>query len=142
MATGILPSLAREMFAQMAEEYGALMEHIRELDEKLATWHRSQEVSRRLSGIPGIGPLWLDNVFIERLWRSLKYECVYLHAFETGSELRAGLGRWIAHYNERRPHTALAGRTPDEAYHDVPTPSGPGLTPDQRANSNAARRAA
>lgn len=53
----ILPSLAREMFAQMAEEYGALMEHIRELDEKLATWHRSQEVSRRLSGIPGIGPL-------------------------------------------------------------------------------------
>ena len=38
---------------------------------------------------------WMDNVFIERLWRSLKYECVYLHAFETGSELRAGLGRWI-----------------------------------------------
>jgi putative transposase len=38
---------------------------------------------------------WLDNVFIERLWRSLKYECVYLHAFETGSELRAGLTRWI-----------------------------------------------
>ncbi|GBQ43710.1 transposase [Komagataeibacter europaeus LMG 18890] len=76
------------------------------------------------------------------LWRSLKYECVYLHAFETGSELRAGLGRWIAHYNERRPHTALAGRTPDEAYHDVPTPSGPGLTPDQMANSNAVRRAA
>ena len=85
---------------------------------------------------------WLDNVFIERLWRSLKYECVYLHAFETGSELRAGLGRWIAHYNERRPHTALAGRTPDEAYHNVPTPSGPGLTPDQMANSNAVRRAA
>ncbi|WP_408874045.1 IS3 family transposase [Gluconobacter roseus] len=85
---------------------------------------------------------WLDNVFIERLWRSLKYECVYLYAFETGSELRAGLGRWIAHYNERRPHTALAGRTPDEAYHNVPTPSGPGLTPDQMANSNAVRRAA
>ncbi|WP_264806505.1 integrase core domain-containing protein, partial [Acetobacter estunensis] len=63
-------------------------------------------------------------------------------AFETGSELRAGLGRWIAHYNERRPHTALAGRTPDEAYHNVPTPSGPGLTPDQMANSNAVRRAA
>ncbi|GBQ49656.1 transposase [Komagataeibacter europaeus LMG 18890] len=85
---------------------------------------------------------WLDNVFIERLWRSLKYECVYLYAFETGSELRAGLGRWIALYNERRPHTALAGRTPDEAYHNVPTPSGPGLTPDQMANSNAVRRAA
>ena len=58
----------------------------------------------------------MDNVFIERLWRSLKYECVYLHAFETGSELRAGLARWIGYYNARRPHSALAGRTPDEAY--------------------------
>ena len=59
---------------------------------------------------------WMDNVFIERLWRSLKYECVYLHAFETGSELRAGLTRWIGYYNARRPHSALAGRTPEEAY--------------------------
>ena len=59
---------------------------------------------------------WMDNVFIERLWRSLKYECVYLHAFETGSELRAGLSRWVSYYNARRPHSTLAGRTPDEAY--------------------------
>jgi putative transposase len=59
---------------------------------------------------------WMDNVFIERLWRSLKYECVYLHAFETGSELRAGLAKWIGYYNTRRPHSTLAGRTPDEAY--------------------------
>jgi putative transposase len=59
---------------------------------------------------------WMDNVFIERLWRSVKYECVYLHAFETGSELRAGLTRWIGYYNAGRPHSALAGRTPDEAY--------------------------
>ncbi len=59
---------------------------------------------------------WMDNVFIERLWRSLKYECVYLHAFETGSELRAGLSRWIGYYNARRLHSTLAGRTPDEAY--------------------------
>ena len=59
---------------------------------------------------------WMDNVFIERLWRSVKYECVYLHAFETGSELRAGLGRWFAYYNHHRPHSALAGRTPAEAY--------------------------
>ena len=59
---------------------------------------------------------WMDNVFIERLWRSLKYECIYLHAFETGSELRAGLSRWIGYYNARRPHSTLAGRTPDEAY--------------------------
>ena len=59
---------------------------------------------------------WMDNVFIERLWRSLKYECVYLHAFETGSELRAGLTWWISYYNTQRPHSALGGHTPDEAY--------------------------
>jgi putative transposase len=59
---------------------------------------------------------WMDNVFIERLWRSLKYECVYLHAFETGSELRAGLTRWIGYYNTQRPHSTLGGRTPNEAY--------------------------
>ncbi len=59
---------------------------------------------------------WMDNVFIERLWRSLKYECVYLHAFETGSEVRAGLSKWIGYYNVGRPHSALAGRTPNEAY--------------------------
>ena len=59
---------------------------------------------------------WMDNVFIERLWRSLKYECIYLHAFETGSALRAGLTCWIGYYNTRRPHSTLDGRTPDEAY--------------------------
>ena len=59
---------------------------------------------------------WMDDVFIERLWRSLKYDCVYLHAFETGSEARAGLTKWIGYYNAGRPHSALAGRTPDEAY--------------------------
>ena len=64
---------------------------------------------------------WMDNVFIERLWRSLKYECVYLHAFETGPELRAGLTWWIDYYNGRRPHSGLNGRTPDEAYGAIGT---------------------
>jgi putative transposase len=59
---------------------------------------------------------WMDNVFIERLWRSLKYECVFLNAFETGSEARAGIGRWIGYYNAARPHSSLGGRTPDEVY--------------------------
>lgn len=59
---------------------------------------------------------WLDNVFIERLWRSLKYECVYLHAFETGSEARAGIGQWIDFYNRTRPHSSLDGITPDMCY--------------------------
>lgn len=81
---------------------------------------------------------WMDNVFIERLWRSMKYECVYLHAFETGSELRAGLTRWVNHYNADRPHSGLGGRTPDEAYHMIePTPL-PGLAPATASNRLAA----
>lgn len=63
---------------------------------------------------------WMDNVFIERLWRSLKYECVYMNAFETGSETRAGLQRWIDYYNAERPHSALDGRTPAEAHAGLP----------------------
>nr|WP_244480713.1 IS3 family transposase [Mesorhizobium sp. Root157] len=59
---------------------------------------------------------WMDNVFIERLWRSLKYECVFLSAFETGSEARSGIGSWIDYYNQRRPHSTFGGRTPDEVY--------------------------
>jgi putative transposase len=59
---------------------------------------------------------WMDNVFIERLWRSLKYECVFLNAFETGSEAMGGIGRWIGYYNASRPHSSFDGRTPDEVY--------------------------
>jgi len=59
---------------------------------------------------------WMDNVFIERLWRSVKYECVYLHAYETGSEARAGIDSWVNHYNNRRPHSSLGGRTPAEVH--------------------------
>ena len=72
---------------------------------------------------------WMDNVFIERLWRSLKYECVYLHAFETGPALHTGLLRWIAHYNTTRPHSALAGRTPEEAYFGIGSTPSPGPAP-------------
>ena len=59
---------------------------------------------------------FMDNIFCERLWRSLKYECVYLNAFATGSEARLGIGNWIDGYNARRPHQALGYRTPDEVY--------------------------
>jgi putative transposase len=55
---------------------------------------------------------WMDNVFIERLWRSLKHEDVYLKGYADGREARAGIGAWIAFYNGRRPHQALANRTP------------------------------
>lgn len=59
---------------------------------------------------------WMDNVFIERLWRSLKYECVYLLAFENGTEARNGIGAWMKFYDAQRPHSSHAGLTPDEAY--------------------------
>jgi putative transposase len=59
---------------------------------------------------------WIDNRMIERLWRSLKYECIYLNAFETGSETRAGIGKWIPYYNAERPHSTHGILTPDEAY--------------------------
>ena len=65
---------------------------------------------------------WKDNVFIERFWRSLKYECVFLNAFETGAEARKGIGSWIRYYNSRRPHSTHRGRTPSQAY-DTLTPA-------------------
>ena len=59
---------------------------------------------------------WIDNVFIERLWRSVKYEDIYLRAYETPAALRAGLTRYFDFYNTRRRHTALDRRTPDAVY--------------------------
>ncbi len=59
---------------------------------------------------------WMDNVFIERLWRSLKYEAVYLHELTDGFEAQRVIGEWIDFYNTERPHSALAGQTPAEAH--------------------------
>ena len=59
---------------------------------------------------------WMDNVFIERLWRSLKYEDIYLREYATLEELQNGLERWFSQYNNWRPHEALGNFTPDDAY--------------------------
>ncbi len=59
---------------------------------------------------------WRDNVFIERLWRSIKYEEVYLHAYDSVSEVKMGLERYLTFYNHFRPHSMLDGFTPNEAY--------------------------
>ncbi len=75
---------------------------------------------------------WMDNVFIERLWRSLKYECVYLSEFATGSQARTGIGWWMDFYNRCRPHSALNDRTPAEAYTDDGADTSPGLCPVSR----------
>ena len=63
---------------------------------------------------------WRDNVFIERLWKSVKYEEVYLHAYETVNDARAGIARYMAFYNTDRPHRAHGGKTPDEIYFEQP----------------------
>ena len=59
---------------------------------------------------------WRDNVFVERLWRSVKYEEVYLRAYDSVSDARASIGRYLDFYNRRRPHSSLDGVTPDQAY--------------------------
>jgi len=61
---------------------------------------------------------WMDNVFIERLWRSLKHEDVYLKDYADGGEARAGIGSWISFYNQTRPHQALGNRTPMAVWRD------------------------
>jgi putative transposase len=62
---------------------------------------------------------WRDNVFVERLWRSVKYEEVYLYAYDTVSSAKAGLDRYFRFYNSRRPHSSLDGQTPDQFYFEA-----------------------
>jgi putative transposase len=67
---------------------------------------------------------WRDNVFVERLWRSVKYEEVYLRAYDSVAQARAraSLGRYLAFYNAKRPHSSLSARTPDQAYFETGRP--------------------
>ena len=64
---------------------------------------------------------WRDNVFVERLWRSVKYEEVYLKAYDTVAAARQSIGNYLAFYNARRPHSSLDRKTPDQAYF-IPLP--------------------
>jgi putative transposase len=63
-----------------------------------------------------------DNIFIERLWWTLKYQYLYLWSFDNGSQLRQGLDQWFHFYNQERSHQALDNLTPDEVYYDLPNP--------------------
>ena len=66
---------------------------------------------------------WRDNVFVERLWRTITYEEVYRHAYATVAEARTGLNRYLTLYNTRRPHSSLADQTPDQAYFQPVSPA-------------------
>jgi putative transposase len=63
-----------------------------------------------------------DNIFVERLWWTLKYQYIYLHSFDTGKRLRCGLTDWIRYYNHERGHSSLDNKTPDEVYFNLPHP--------------------
>ena len=65
---------------------------------------------------------WRDNVFVERLWRSIKYEEVYLRAYDAVSDARTSIGKYLAFYNSGRPHLSLDRMTPDEAYFNALVP--------------------
>jgi putative transposase len=65
---------------------------------------------------------WRDNVFVERLWRTIKYEEVCLRAYAAVSEARASVGRYLGFYNGRRPHSSLDGKAPDQACFNPQTP--------------------
>jgi putative transposase len=75
---------------------------------------RLEALGIRIS-MDGVGR-WMDNIFIERLWRSVKYECIYLHGYGTLTELCRELTRWIGRYNDWRPHESLGNRTPSHVY--------------------------
>ncbi len=66
--------------------------------------------------------VWRDNVFVERLWRSIKYEEVYHHVYKTVSEARVGIGRYLDFYISRRPHSSVDWQTPDQAYFNALAP--------------------
>src|SRR5271156_3531125 len=79
-------------------------------------WFSRRVLSWRVSiSMDGKGR-WADNVFVERLWRSLKYEHVYLHAYESVGDARRKISSYFEFYNSRRPHSSLGAQTPDQVY--------------------------
>jgi putative transposase len=77
---------------------------------------KAQEIAISMDGRGA----WRDNVFVERLWRSVKYKEVYLRAYDSVSDARASLGRYLDFYNSRRPYSSLGARTPEQAHLDHP----------------------
>ena len=75
-------------------------------------WLRTYGIQQSMDG----KGRWVDNVFVERLWKSVKYEEVYLHAYDSVPQARQGLERYFRFYNQRRPHSSLDGKTPDQVY--------------------------
>jgi putative transposase len=114
----------RDAVEEAMEKYGKL--------EIINSYQGSQFASHAFTGLlkdngiqismDGKGA-WRDNVFVERLWRSVRYEEIYRHAYDTVAAAKAGLDRYFRFYNSRRPHSSLARQTPDQFYFEsLPLP--------------------
>ena len=104
------------VFVGVQSESGALCDS-RRRDAGGAGEPQTSGPSDAVDGVAfGGGAAWLDNVFIERLWRPLKWECVYLNAFDSARDRQAGIGAWMDYYNRERTHSSLGDLTPSEAY--------------------------
>jgi len=120
------PALKAKVALAALEGNATLTELAQRFDvhaNQIAAWRRqlgAHAAEAFNEGAPREAPdgqgCWRDNVFIERLWRSVKYEEVYLHAYETVSDVRTGLTRYFTFFNQRRPHEALTRCTPDQVY--------------------------
>jgi putative transposase len=88
--------------------------------ETSATWAQDEgsgpSSARDRDRPPGREGAWRDNIFVERLWRSIKYDEVYLRGYDSVSEACASIGQYLTFYNGRRPHSSLDSKTPDQAY--------------------------
>jgi putative transposase len=91
------------------------------LSEAFAAWMAGGSAKGIRISMDGKGA-WRDNVFVEHIWKSVKYEEVYLRAYASVSEARASIGRYLAFYNGRRPHQSPGPQTPDQAYFNALQP--------------------
>ena len=110
--------------AELAEQFEVHLNQIQDWKRKLVASGETAEAFTDVLKTHGVEismdgkGRWVDNVFVERLWRSVKYEDIYLRAYETPAALRVRLERYFRFYNGHRQHTALNRRTPDDVYHD------------------------
>ncbi len=98
-----------------------MLKYLRNAKTKIAPRTQKKGFWQVLISIDGKGA-WRDNVFVERLWRSVKYEEVYLKACENVPQDGAEIGKYLTFYNTKRPHSSLDGQTPDQAYFNALTP--------------------
>jgi hypothetical protein len=119
-----LPDQANTVFDSGQEHKTAYKAHLKDLHGKIgelalenAFFSQSAQSLRRVDRKGG----WMDTFYIERLWRSLKYEEVYLKAYDSVAQAKQDIEDWLMFYNEERRHASLSRMTPDQTYYDLPS---------------------